>query len=249
MNTNSANILGYQIAQVTRSGFMQCVTEFLKDGKNHTIVFLNPHIALLGRKCEELNRYIHEADMVVADGIGLIWASRVLKCPLPERITGTDFMIDISELCANQGYKICLLGARPGVASRCAERLSSKFHKLKIVGTYHGYFDEKEEEFIIGDIRENEPDILAVCLGVPKQEMWIRRNRSQLCVPLVFGNGGALDFVAGNVKRAPKWVQDVGLEWLVRLAQEPGRLWKRYLLGNLRFAYLVLDQIITKKCL
>jgi len=234
------SILGLKIDNVSLEQLFDSIKKFINERKAKTLVFINPHIAIEAYKMQALKRYINSASLVVADGIGIVWASRFLGNPIQSKITGTDFMYLISNFCAVNGYSMYFFGAKPGVASEAAENLIKKYPKLKIAGIQHGFIDDDSQ--IVSDINKNNPDILIVCLGVPKQELWIEENIHKLNVPVVFGNGAAFDFVAGCFKRAPVWMQKFGLEWLFRLLQEPMRLWRRYLIGNMYFILLIVKQ-------
>jgi N-acetylglucosaminyldiphosphoundecaprenol N-acetyl-beta-D-mannosaminyltransferase len=183
-----------------------------------------------------------KAALRVADGMPLIWASRWLKNPLPERVTGADLLPALCEQAAKNGLSVYLLGAPPGVAQQAAEALQKRYASLSVAGTYSpplGFEQNQEEiEKIIQQINAVKPHILFVGLGSPKQEFWMAKYQSQLHVGVLLGIGAAIAFAAGTEKRAPRWMQRVGLEWLFRWGQDPKRLTKRYW-GDLRFFYLV----------
>lgn len=184
------------------------------------IVFANPEFVMEAQKNAFLRDYLKKSDIVVADGQGVLWAAKIFKDSLPERVTGTDFVPAMAALSAVEGYTIYFLGGRPGVAEGAARNLATKYPGCRIVGTQHGYFGPDEEMAIISDIQAKKPDFLMVCLGNPRQEEWIARHRASLPVPIIFGNGGALDFASGSVKRAPVVMQRLGLEFIFRLQQD-----------------------------
>jgi N-acetylglucosaminyldiphosphoundecaprenol N-acetyl-beta-D-mannosaminyltransferase len=165
---------------------------------------------------------------VVPDGIGLVWASRWLGRPLRQRVSGSDLVPRLAALAAARGWSIFLLGAAPGVAGVAAAKLRAANPTLRIAGTYAGSPSPDEEEAIVARIRAAAPQMLFVAYGAPAQDLWIARNLARLGVPVAIGVGGTLDFIAGTRRRAPAWVQRVGLEWLYRLWQEPRR-WRRML--------------------
>ena len=242
MYSKSVQILGTRVDKITHDELLNRMDNVINNRKRCTVCFSNPYIIIESIKNNELRQYINESDFVVADGVGIILASKLLGELIPERVTGTDFMYYLSELSSRKSYKLYFLGAHPGVADITARNLTKMYSGLKIEGTQHGYFNEEDEKRIIEDIKEKKPDILIVCLGVPKQELWIKKHKDELGVPVIFGNGAAFDFVAGCFKRAPIWMQKCGLEWFFRLIQEPKRLWKRYLIGNIYFLFLVVKQ-------
>lgn len=170
-----------------------------------------------------------DCDLSVADGEGLLWAARLLQTPIPTgKLAGIDLLQRLLSRCGEKGYTVYLLGGKPGVALRAAERLRREAPNLRIVGTQHGYFDRQgaENRRVVEEINRSSPDLLAVCMGMPCQEQWMRENRHRLSVGVMGGFGGALDVYAGDVRRAPKLVQRLRLEWLWRAAREPIRFRK-----------------------
>ncbi len=211
---------------------------------------VTPNVAhLVSLQHDRAFRQIYDqALLAVPDGVPLLWAAKLLKSPLGGRVNGTDLFEALAEIAAQRGLKVFLLGGRSGAADRAADILTARHPDLNIVGTYSPPFgfessaDERDRINIL--IQDAAPDILFVGLGAPKQEKWIARHYEELGVPVSIGIGVSFEFVAGMVKRAPQWMQKTGLEWLFRLISEPGRLWKRYLVGNVYFAYLVMKQFV-----
>ena len=189
------------------------------------------HIVALENDSEFAEIYSN-ADLILADGKPLIWISKFLKTPIKEKISGSDFFPQMCKMCADKGYSIFILGAAEGIAAKAAKNLCQKYSGLKIVGTYSPPFgfdkDKNELKKITEIIQKAKPDILAVALGSPKGEKYIYRNLKENRVPLSISIGATIDFEAGNVKRAPKWMAEHGLEWLYRITQDPKRLAKRY---------------------
>jgi len=206
--------------------------------KTHQVVTLNPEMIMAAQHDGELRRALEESSLVVADGIGVVWASRVLRQPLPERIAGIDLAVAVLQVAAAQGRAVFFLGGEEGVAERAAERLCRRFPGLRVAGVHHGYFTEAENHRIVRMIAEKAPDLLLVGLGAPKQELWIYRNLGFLGARVAMGVGGALDVFAGRVKRAPVAWQKLGLEWAYRLIQQPWRF--RRMLALPKFAAAVL---------
>ncbi len=166
-----------------------------------------------------------QADLVTPDGIGLVWAARLLGTPLPTRVSGIDILEAFCRRAAEQGYRVFFLGAAPGVAEEAAQKLQARYPGLPIVGTQHGYFTPEEEPQLLREIQRKKPDALFVGLGVPKQELWMLRHRDALDgVPVVMGVGGSFDVLSGRLPRAPESWQRLGLEWLWRALREPQRL-------------------------
>ena len=202
-----------------------------KLGSSYIVTPNLDHIVMLETDKEFAEIYSN-ADLILADGKPLIWISKLLKKPIKEKISGSDFFPRMCNMCADKGYSIFILGAAEGVADKAAENLCNKFNGLKIAGTYSPPFgfekDEKELEKINSIVNCGFPDVLAVSLGSPKGEKFLYRHLAEYEVSLGISIGATIDFEAGNVKRAPKWMSEIGLEWLFRITQEPKRLIKRY---------------------
>ena len=188
-----------------------------------TVVTPNPIMVMNAQKSKELFTALTASDLSLADGVGIISATKRMGTSLPERVTGIDTAYSVIEKLAEISGSIYLLGAKPGVAEKAAANLTQNFPTLKIAGTHHGYFDSDEE--IILDIKEKAPDLLAVCLGSPRQEIWVHRNKEKLSgVGTILCLGGALDVWSGNIKRAPSLFIKLRLEWLWRMLLEPKRM-------------------------
>ena len=195
------------------------------------------HIVRL-EKDKELQKVYKNASLILTDGKPLIWISKWYKTPIKEKISGSDLFPKVCELAANKNYTMYLLGAAEGVADTAARNLMKKYPGLNIVGTYSPPFgfekNEQEMNKIKTQIQEVHPDILIVGLGCPKQEKFMYYHCKELGVPISFGLGASIDFEAGNIKRAPKWMSNHGLEWLYRFSKEPKRLFKRYFVDDLK---------------
>lgn len=182
----------------------------------------NPEIVWLARKQPALKEALNGADLVVPDGIGIVYAARILGMPLPARVPGIELAAGLMKQMAVSGESVYLLGAKPGVAERAARRLQEQYPGLAVVGTGDGYF--REDEPVIEKINACKPRLLLVCLGFPRQELWMAKYRDQIKAGLMMGLGGSLDVFAGDVKRAPESWRRLNLEWLYRLACQPSRL-------------------------
>lgn len=218
---NKINILNVNIDHVTMDEAVKRALSYIKQGGFHCIFTPNPEIIWQANQDEALMQILGQADMLLADGIGVIIASKILKTPLPERVAGFDFA---NRLFEQEGLRFFFFGAKPGVAEEAAKRTAEKYKGIQIVGTHHGYFKEEETDAIIEKINQSGADVLLVCLGVPKQEKWIYQNRNKLQPSLCLGVGGTLDGLAGHVKRAPVAFQKMGLEWFYRLLCQPSRI-------------------------
>jgi N-acetylglucosaminyldiphosphoundecaprenol N-acetyl-beta-D-mannosaminyltransferase len=241
------DLLGTGIDAVPLSMLDQWIEALIASGEPHQVITANLDFVAIARRRPEFARLIAEADLVLCDGKPLQWASQLQGRPLPSRITGVDLVLHTAQLSAQLGYRIFLFGARAGVAERAAARLEEMFPGVQIAGWYsppEGDFDADETARILRTIRESRADALFVALGAPRQDFWIAEHMDELGVPLCAGIGGVFNFLTGEIRRAPDWVQRAGLEWAHRLVQEPSRLWKRYLLNDLPiFAQLVVRQV------
>jgi len=241
-----AEILGLLIDQLSMEEVMEKIEDYLSWGRSHKIFYANPHVVLMARKYPELASYFNNADIVLPDGYGIVLAAKLLNLPIKRRIIGLDVLLRLSDLAAEKGWRLYFLGAQNQVLQKSLKILKERFKGINIVGSHHGHFLEAEESTIVEDITSKNPDIVVVCMGVGKQESFIYKYFQRLAVPVFFGNGGALDFVSGRIKRAPLWMQKHGLEWIFRFLQEPQRLWKRYTIGNLVFITLILKEWLKK---
>ena len=220
------HVLGVPFDAVTMEEAVAKAKKLLKEEGQHIICTPNPEIVMEAQKDQELMNILHEADMVVPDGIGVVWASKYSEIRLTERVAGYDLGQNLMAELAATGETFYFFGGAPGVASTAARKMMKKYPGLKVVGVHNGYFDEKEEKRIIQDIKTKSPSILLVGLGAPKQEKWIYDNIRLTGAKVAIGVGGSFDVMAGNVKRAPKIFQKLGLEWFHRLITQPTR-WKR----------------------
>lgn len=196
----------------------------------------------------QLYESVVSADIINADGLPLVWVSRLFgDRKLPERVTGVDLMQQVVELAAKKNYKIFLLGASEEVVSKVAKLYSDQFSSKIIAGYKNGYFKDADEAAVASEIASSGANILFVAISSPKKENFLFKYKQQLnAVNFIMGVGGSFDVVAGKVKRAPRWMQRTGLEWLYRVIQEPGRMWKRYLITNTLFIYYVCKELVKK---
>ena len=192
-----------------------------------------------------LKRDVLASDIILADGSSVVMASRVLGRPLPERVTGIDLMYGMLEQGRSQGYRVYCLGATEAVSRTVARRIAEDYPGVVLAGRRNGYFADCEAEAIARDIAEAKPDILLVAMTSPKKEEFMARWQSLMAVPVVHGVGGSFDVMAGKVQRAPLRWQRLGLEWLYRVCQEPRRLWRRYLVTNSLFCWMVIKYKLT----
>ena len=215
-------ILGVAFDNITMDEAVERAVALMAQPGPHLVVTPNAEIVQLAEKDEEFSRIIAGADLVIPDGVGVIYASRILGRPLKGRVPGVDFAAALMDRMAAEGKKLFLLGAKPGVAEEAAQRLAEAHPGLTVCGTHDGYFTEDEP--VTAAIRQSGAEVVFVCLGAPKQERFMAAHKEELNVGLMIGLGGSLDGFAGTVKRAPKWMIRCNLEWLYRLIKEPRRL-------------------------
>jgi len=193
-----------------------------------------------------LNEAIVNCDIINADGQPVVWASKILGKPLPERVAGIDLMQNLVQLAHKKKYKVFFFGAKEEIVKKVVEKYSSQYSPEVIGGYRNGYFNESDEASIVKQIAESKSDMLFAALSSPKQEMFLYKYKDKLNTPFIAGVGGSFDVVSGLVKRAPVWMQNCGLEWFYRVCQEPRRMWKRYLVTNTIFIWMLLKEWIKK---
>ena len=213
-------------------------------GPPRRVMYVNAHVLNQSREHPALRAALESADLVYCDGYGVRLAAKALDVEVPHRMTGADWVWGLARTCEAAQQSVYLLGSEPGVTRRAAQRLQQAHPDLRIAGTHHGYFESgsAHDERVIEDINERRPDIVLVGMGSPKQELWVQHNAHLLDTDVVWTVGALFDYVSGRVPRAPSWLADNGLEWIFRLAIEPNRMWRRYLLGNPVFVSRVIAQ-------
>ncbi len=233
-------VLGVPVDRVTEIELIQQIVRWVRSGQRRTVAYVNAHCLNVAFTSEWYQAYLRRADLVYADGQGVVWASQWLGRSLPERINMSSTYGALAEAAGEEGLRVFLFGSRIGVAERAGRRLQEQWPRLQVVGSHHGYDPATYMEGVTQAIHDARPDIVLVGLGVPAQERWMHEYAAAIGVPVIWGVGAALEYLAGDRARAPYWMRGCGLEWLHRLWQEPRRLWRRYLLGNPVFVYRVL---------
>lgn len=226
---------------------LSCIDMAIRDDNQILYADLNASKIVDMQSDERLLQSVNEADIINADGQAVIWASKIFKTPIKERVTGVDLMGELMALAAQKKYKVYLFGAKEEVVSKLKKQYEDLYGKDLIVGYRNGYFTKEEEPQIVEDIVSSGAQILFVAISSPIKEIFLHEHKKTLeKVNFIMGVGGSFDVYAGVVKRAPKWMQNIGLEWFFRLLQEPKRMWKRYLVGNTKFIYLVFKEKFKK---
>ncbi len=237
-------LLDIGISCMTEGQLMEEVLAGTEEPGQASLIFLNTDVMMKADSDAYLKQVIRKAKWVVADGMPLIWISKLYGTPLPEKISGSDFVPKLCEECVRRGKSLYFAGGAPGVAKRAAARLRKRYPGIRIKGCYsppYGFEKRPEEvEKMNRAIREARPDILIVCLGCPKQETYIFENQDRYQVPVSICAGATIDFLAGRVKRCPPWMSRCGLEWFYRFLQEPGRLFRRYFIDDIQILRLII---------
>jgi N-acetylglucosaminyldiphosphoundecaprenol N-acetyl-beta-D-mannosaminyltransferase len=224
---------------------VETIEEWIQAGKRHYVCVTGVHGVMESQRDEELRRIHSHAGLVTPDGVPLLWLGRLRGFADMDRVYGPDLMLRLCDRSPFRGYRHYLYGGGEGVPERLGARLSKRFPGLDIVGSYSPPFrplTPEEDDEVVRRLNAARPDIIWVGLGTPKQERWMEAHRSRLRAPVLIGVGAAFDFHSGLKRQAPRWMQRGGLEWLFRLASEPRRLWRRYLVNNTWFIALVLAQ-------
>ena len=229
-------VLGLRFDNVTMEEALARARELLKTDGASVVVTPNAEIAYEALRSDELRALLNSADLMLPDGSGVVLAAKILKTPLKQKVAGVDFADRLLGVLEQTGGRLYLLGSKPGIGELAAEKMREKHPKLTICGIADGYF--KDEAAVVEKINEAAPDVLFVCLGAPKQELFMKDHLDALHVKLMIGLGGSLDSFAGTVKRAPKWMIRCNLEWLYRLIKEPKRFGRMLRLPKYLFAVL-----------
>lgn len=242
------HFLNTQIDNLSMKETLSVVQKAIENDEqiHHTVVNAGKIVAL--QKDADLRKSVNEADLINADGQAVIWASKILNKPLKERVAGIDLFTNLMELAFQKKYSFYLLGAKQEVVEKLAGELTEKYDSSILAGYRNGYFTAEEEEAIVKVIAESGANMLFVAMSSPKKEIFLHRHRRALKnVNFIMGVGGSFDVLAGKTKRAPAWMQKAGMEWFYRFAQEPKRMWKRYLIGNSKFISLVIQEKFKKR--
>lgn len=239
------NILGVDITNITFSEGRELVKHWIKNGeKKYYIVTPNPEGMMLARKDIAFKEILNQADLAIPDGAGLVWAGKILGKPFKERISGVDFMLGLCQMAEKEGFSIGLLGAGQGVAEKTAEELKKRFPDLKIPLCKQEWEGSQARPRGLLGSGQGDPlaeiDLLFIAFGMPKQEKWIKENLKNISVKVAMGVGGTFDYLAGEIPRAPKWMRNLGIEWLYRLIKEPCRFKRQ--LAIWEFGLLVLKE-------
>lgn len=250
-NYERVKISGVSFHNVNRMETLSAIDKMISSQERHYICTPNADHIIRAAYDSEFRKIIDNADLVIPDGMAVIYASYILGTPLKQNVGGRLLLPEMVKKSDETGYRIFLLGGSdPSVLEKAVIKLKSSYPNSNIVGYYSPpfmqEFDKRETEYMLQVINKSKPDILFVCLGTPKQEKWIARNFERIESFVSIGVGIALDMIAGNVSVPPRWISNIGFEWLFRLYQEPKRLYKRYLIDDPKFFLWVIKQRLTK---
>jgi len=247
MSANAAptriDLLGCPVDAVTLDDAVRRIGRAIRERRRLVHVAMNTaKLVRMGRD-PLLHRDVLRGDLITADGMGIVLGARLFGQPLPGRVTGIDLMERVLALCARQGFRPYILGARAEVLERALYRLRRRHPSLRLAGSHHGYFAPEDEEGLVARINAARADCLFVAMPTPAKETFIARHAGTLTPAFIMGVGGSVDVIAGRVRRAPRWMQRAGLEWLYRTWQEPRRMWRRYLVTNTVFLGLIVTAL------
>jgi N-acetylglucosaminyldiphosphoundecaprenol N-acetyl-beta-D-mannosaminyltransferase len=247
MDDKRAHVLGCPISKLTLEQVVERLEEFIHSRKPQYISVVNVAKIVKMRSDKALDASVRSASVIGADGVPLVWASRLLGDALPGRVNGTDLMFRLLERADEKGYRVFFFGAQEKILQEVVARVRSEYPGVEIAGSQNGYFKPEDEWNIVRKIRSSRPDIIFIAFGTPKKEIWVGKYLQAMGVPVVHGVGGSFDVFSGLIPRAPVWMQKAGLEWFFRLLQEPRRMWKRYLVTNSVFVALLLKEFYRTK--
>ena len=245
------NILGVQISSISNDDLLSAFTQHILHKQKKQVCITPVNSVLAAVKSQQVKTIYNNVDYVLCDGMPIKWAASFLNTPIVERITGLDLLPNLVELCAKNNFSIFLLGASPGVGDKLKQVILTKYPHARVAGVYvppfMTTFTTDENNKMISAVNAAAPDVLLVSLTAPKQDIWIANNKEALNATLMVGIGGAVEVMAGLAKRAPKWAQKAGLEWLYRFIQEPKRLFRRYFIEAPLFIPLIIKQKLSTK--
>lgn len=240
------DFFGVTIANTRMDEALDWIVSRVREKAPSLVAFVNPDCLNIAYRHAEYHKILTNAARVLPDGIGIKLGCRLLGVELRENVNGTDLFPRLCERATRENLSLFLLGARPGVAAAAADEMRRRYPGLMVAGVRDGYFTAEELPAVLDHINQSGADILLVAFGAPRQELWLAEQADQLAPPVRLGVGGLFDFYSGRIPRAPQWMREIGMEWLFRLMQEPGRLWRRYVIGNPLFLYRVWRQRMNR---
>lgn len=246
MKSDRIELMGCQVDNLSMEETLQTVEGFIASGRAHQHVVVNVDKLVKASRDEQLRRIINECALINADGMPVVWASRILGKPLKERVAGVDLFEALMQRSAEKGWRVYLLGAREEVVSRVKQVFEHRFPALQIAGYRNGYWKPEEERGVVEDIVRARADILFVAISSPKKEQFLGAYQEQMRIPFAMGVGGSFDVASGQLKRAPQWMRSVGLEWFFRFLQEPRRMFRRYFIDDMAFLGMLAKEMLKR---
>ena len=244
--TNRIELMGCYVDNLSMEETLLTIEGFIKTENPHQHVVVNVDKLVKASRDEGLRKIINECALINADGMPVVWASRLLGKPLKERVAGVDLFESLMERSVSKGWRVFLLGAREEVVSGVKDIYEKRFPGFKLAGYRNGYWKPEEEAAVVQQIKEAEADLLFVAISSPKKEHFLGRYQSEMKIPFAMGVGGTFDVAVGKVKRAPVWMQKTGFEWFYRFLQEPTRMFKRYFIDDMAFFGLLLKEFFKR---
>lgn len=249
------SIMGVRIDNKSMNDVLDTVSDKLSKGEKYIIYTPNTEIVMMCQDDKEFLELMNKSHINIPDGIGLVYASKIKKHPLKGKVAGFELSMKLLEMAHKNGLKLYAVGGKPGVAETAMKNVYEKYPGIKITGSHHGYFKgahlgqggHEEEQKVVDEINMNQPDILFVGFGAKKQEQWIEYNKDKINAKIIIGNGGTIDVLAGNVKRAPDIYVNLGLEWLYRLIKEPNRISRQVVLPIFMLKVILGNKNIVKE--
>ncbi len=228
-------LMGCEIDNLTMDETLQRIGDFIADGRPHQHVVVNVDKLVKAARDPQLRRIINDCALVNVDGMPVVWASRLLGRPLKQRVTGVDLFDALMHRAAERGWRVFLLGAEEAIVQEVHRRYAERLPALQFAGVRNGYWAPEEEEAVVAQIEASRADLLFVAISSPKKERFLGQHQARMRVPFAMGVGGTFDVAAGKVRRAPRWMQNAGLEWFFRFLQEPRRMVRRYFIDDMAF--------------
>ena len=245
---DAITLMGCRIDNLSMEETLVRIEEFIRSGKPHQHVVVNVDKLVKASRDPELRRIVNDCALVNADGMPVVWASRLLGKPLKERVAGIDLFEALMRRAGEKGWRVFLLGAREEVVAAVAETYRRRYPQLAIAGWRNGYWKgEAEEAQVAEQVRASGADLLFVAISSPKKEQFLGRWQAEMKIPFAMGVGGTFDVAIGLVKRAPRWMQRAGLEWFYRFLQEPRRMFRRYFIDDTAFIWLFIKEAAGRK--
>lgn len=236
-------LMATHVNNLTLAETAEAIGQFIEERRKAYVVEVNVDVMIKIENDEELRRITEDADLVLVDGQPLVWVAKLYRRPVKEKVSGSDLSIELCRMAAEKGYTVFILGGKEGIADQAKEKMEAQYHGLQVVGTCAPPLGFEKDEAELAKVRQAisavSPDIVLCCLGCPKQEKWIDANWRDIDARVFLCAGATVDFLAGNVKRAPAWISRIGMEWFYRFLKEPRRLFKRYFIDDMHLFRLV----------